>query len=155
MSGWLLVLKELQRAEDAAAEESKRVYLRERFGPGQAVHFYCFTVCMALLLFTSSSLHLLRFWGAILRFGPNSPKYESTRKAETALSFFLFFSIVIFARALRLNTRHNKKHEPAEGFCQLSAMSVHPAIDYSSAGGHKWPVIIWRRNIYPRDLTCR
>lgn len=47
-----------------------------------------------------------------------------------------------------------KNTTPADGSGQLSATSVRPAIDYPSAGGHKWPVIIWLRNIFPTsDLS--
>lgn len=109
-----------------------------------------FVVCTAWVLFTASCPHLLL-----------SPLLAESHGLNTrTLETFLSFSTAICAAALRLNTRRNKKHNPcwriwsADGSGQLSTPSVRPAIDYPSARGHKWPVIIWLRNIFPTsDLS--
>lgn len=121
-----------------------------------------FNTCMRMEMLLSCFMYwfILQFCCCLLPaltccFPPTSPreprpKYENAVKLETALS--VSSAAAICATAQRLNTRCNKKNTtPADGCGQLPSPSVCPAIDYPSAGGHKWPVIIWLRIIYP---TC-
>lgn len=68
-------------------------------------------------------------------------------------SFMSFSCIMIFARSYAsgpdiMQTQHWWQILPAV------RLPLYPAIDYPSAGGHKWLMIIWLKNIFPTsDLS--